>query len=266
MTLQALLGKKIEQSQRFLQDGVRIPVTKVQIAGNVVVSVKTKDKNGYDAVQIGFGIKKNPNKALQGTVKKAQLKEVPYFLREVKLSNGDATSLPSIGETLKALEIFKPGDIVDVIGISKGKGFAGVVKRHHFKGGPRTHGQSDRERAPGSIGQTTTPGRVYKGKRMAGRMGRERVTLQNLQVVDVSEDSLLIKGLVPGGRNSLLTITKAGEDKKFIPLFSVSEKLSASVVAREASDKKIATTETQKTNETQKPEKELEEVKENAKK
>ena len=221
--MQAMLGRKIEQSQKFLEDGVRVPVTKVQVSGNVIVSTKTEDKNGYNAVQVGFGIKKNPNKPLQGITKKANLKTAPYLLREVGFADGDNSPLPTIGETVKALEVFKPGDIVDVIGISKGKGFAGVVKRHHFKGGPRTHGQSDRERAPGSIGQTTTPGRVYKGKRMAGRMGRERVTVKNLQVVDVSEDYLLIKGLVPGGRNSLLTITKTGEMKKFVPLYKETE-------------------------------------------
>lgn len=244
MGVQALLGKKIEQSQRFLEDGARIPVTKVQVAGNVVVSIKTKDKNGYDAVQIGFGIKKKPNKALQGIAKKANLKAAPYLLRELRFTNGVGSSLPSIGETLKALEIFKPGDIVDVTGVSKGKGFAGVVKRHHFKGGPRTHGQSDRERAPGSIGQATTPGRVYRGKKMAGRMGGERVTLRNLQAVDVSENSILIKGLVPGGRNSLVIVTKLGESKKFVPLYKKP--------SIDGENKKITTTETLKKTEAQK--------------
>ena len=116
--------------------------------------------------------------------------------------------MPNLGEVINATEVFKPGDVIDVTGISKGKGFAGVVKRHHFKGGPRTHGQSDRERAPGSIGQTTTPGRVYKGKRMAGRMGHERVTIKNLEIVEVipEKNILLIKGAVPGARNSLLII------------------------------------------------------------
>lgn len=143
-------GKKIEQSQRFLEDGTRIPVTIIEVGGN---------------------------------------------------------------------DILRPGDLVDVIGISKGKGFAGVVKRWGFAGGPRTHGQSDRERAPGSIGQTTTPGRVYKGKKMAGRMGGNRTTIKNLEIVEILDKKLIIKGLVPGRRNSLLTIRKIGEDKKFIPLW-----------------------------------------------
>jgi len=198
--MHALLGKKLKQSQMFLENGFRIPVTHIQVGGNVVVGFKTKEKDKYSAIQLGFGTKKNP-------------------IREVRLANSDATSIPPLGTIIKATEVFKPGDIVDVIGISKGKGYAGVVKRHHFKGGPRTHGQSDRERAPGSIGQTTTPGRVYKGKRMAGRMGHERVTIQNLMIVDVGEERIFIKGLVPGSINSLVMIKKVGEDKKFIPLF-----------------------------------------------
>ena len=199
MNIQAMLGKKIEQSQRFLENGTRIPITKVMVGGNVVVRIKTKDKDKYSAVQIAFG--------------------VPQSLREVRMVDTDLSSPPAIGDVLKTTAIFKQGDIIDVIGVSKGKGFAGVVKRHHFKGGPRTHGQSDRERAPGSIGQTTTPGRVYKGKRMAGRMGQDRVTIENLQIVDVADDMLLIKGLVPGARNSKVLIKKVGEDKKFVPLY-----------------------------------------------
>ena len=217
--MQALLGKKIEQSQRFLEDGTRIPVTAVYVVGNSVVQIKTEEKDKYSAVQLGFGIKKNPKPSILGHAKKAELKTTPSFLREVRVVKADLETLPKVGDILNAQDVFKPGDIVDVIGISKGKGFAGVVKRHHFKGGPRTHGQSDRERAPGSIGQTTTPGRVYKGKRMAGRMGHERVTAENLQVVDVGNDMLLIKGLVPGGRNSMVLIKRVGESKKFVPLY-----------------------------------------------
>jgi len=219
MSIQAILGKKIEQSQRFLENGTRIPITKLMIRDNVVIGIKTKDRNGYSAIQIGFGIKKNPKRALQGIMKKANLKTAPQFLREVRFADSDVAPIPSIGTQIIATEVFKQGDIVDVIGVSKGKGYAGVVKRHHFKGGPRTHGQSDRERAPGSIGQTTTPGRVYKGKRMAGRMGHDRVTIKNLRIVDVGQDQISIKGLVPGSVNSLVMIKKVGEDKKFIPLY-----------------------------------------------
>lgn len=219
INMQALLGKKIEQSQRFLEDGTRIPVTTVYVAGNSIAGIKTEEKDKYNAIQLGFGTKKNPKVSLVEHAKKAKLKNTPSFLREVRLQKEDVKNLPKVGEQLHAQDIFKPGDIVHVRGISKGKGFAGVVKRHHFKGGPRTHGQSDRERAPGAIGSTTTPGRVYKGKRMAGRMGQDRVTVKNLQIVDASDDLLVIKGLVPGGRNSLVVVEKVGEAKKFIPLY-----------------------------------------------
>ncbi len=219
MGILALLGKKIGQSQKFLEDGTRIPVTKLNIAGNAVVQIKTEEKDKYSAVQLGFGVKKKAKPSILGHAKKAGFKTTPSFLREVRVDKADLETLPKVGDQVNAEDVFKMGDIVDVIGISKGKGYAGVVKRHHFKGGPRTHGQSDRERAPGSIGQTTTPGRVYKGKRMAGRMGQERVTIENLQIADVTNDMLLIKGLVPGGRNSMVLIKKVGESKKFVPLY-----------------------------------------------
>lgn len=224
--MNSLLGKKLSQSQMFLENGTRIPVTQIQVGGNVVIGIKTEDKDKYSAVQLGFGIRKNPTKALVGIAKKANLKSAPRFLREVRFTDLDS-SIPPLGTIVNPTEIFKPGDVVDVIGISKGKGYAGVVKRHHFKGGPRTHGQSDRERAPGSIGQTTTPGRVYKGKRMAGRMGHGRVTIQNLEIVDVNQDKMFIKGLVPGSINSLVMIRKVGEDKKFVPLFKEETKETA---------------------------------------
>ncbi len=219
MNIQAILGTKIEETQKFLKDGTRIPITRLLVLGNTVMAIRTKDKNNYSAVQLGFGIKKNANKTLLGHVKGASLKAAPKFLKEVKVNEKDKSLLPRVGEVIRASDIFKPGDLVDVTGVSKGKGFAGVVKRHHFRGGPRTHGQSDRERAPGSIGQTTTPGRVYKGKRMAGRMGHAKVTVKNLEIVDVPDDTILIKGLVPGGKNTLIMVKKVGENKKFIPLF-----------------------------------------------
>src|SRR3989344_6476951 len=155
--INAILGKKISQSQKFLSDGTRIPVTQVQAGGNAVVSIKTKEKNGYDSIQLGFGLKKHPGKALIGHIKGANIEKVPLFLREIRQDGISSDQFPKLGDVIKITEVFKPGDIIDVIGTSKGKGYAGVVKRHHFKGGPRTHGQSDRERVPGSIGQTTTP-------------------------------------------------------------------------------------------------------------
>ena len=218
--IHTVLGKKIDQSQRFLEDGSRIPITKISVSGNLIIMVKTKNKHGYQSVQLGFGVKKNPNKSLLGISKGAKLDQAPLFLREARFLDLEVLDqLPKVGELIKAEEILKAGDTVDVSSVSKGKGFAGVVKRYHFKGGPRTHGQSDRERAPGSIGQATTPGRVYKGKRMAGKMGHATVTVKNLTVVDVSNDLLLIKGLVPGPKDSRLVIKKVGEWKKFVPLY-----------------------------------------------
>ncbi|MBI4096140.1 MAG: 50S ribosomal protein L3 [Candidatus Levybacteria bacterium] len=209
--MNSILAKKIEQGQKFLENGKRIPITALAVNGNIVVGLKTPAKNKYSAVQLGFDkrAKARPAKSL---------KSVYNFIREVRLS--DADTIPSVGDKLLASAIFKPGDIVNVTGISKGKGYAGGVKRYHFKGGPRTHGQSDRERAPGAIGTTTTPGRVYRGKRMAGRMGHEQVTVKNLQVVSVNDENILVKGLVPGGRNTLLMLKKVGEkNKKFVPLY-----------------------------------------------
>jgi hypothetical protein len=141
-------------------------------------------------------------------------------IKEVSLQNTTSEDLPKLGDLFSVDAVFKVGDIVDVTGTSKGKGFAGVVKRHNFRGGPKTHGQSDRERAPGSIGQTTTPGRVYRGKKMAGRMGSETKTITNLTVVDVDSvnKTLSVLGLVPGHKKSVFLITQKGTDKKFVPL------------------------------------------------
>ena len=217
MSLTGLIGKKNTQTQGFLQDGTRVPLTIVSAMGNMVTQLKTNDRDGYNSIQLGFGIKKNPNKPIAGHSKKAGLDKEPRFFREIRVD--DAAGL-ELGAQIQASDIFKPGDIVDVTGISKGKGFAGVVKRHHFKGGPRTHGQSDRERAPGSIGQTTTPGHVYRGKKMAGRMGHETATVKNLEIIDITNDgALLIKGLVPGGVNSIVVVRKVGESRKFVPLY-----------------------------------------------
>lgn len=203
-------GQKIRQSQFFTTEGKRIPVTLIEAGSNFMVSTKKQNEDGSQTVNIAFGrSRKNEqkiNKAILGIYKKAGISQRPRFLREIKTVDAEI----KLGQEIKAGEVFKVGDIIDVTGISKGKGFAGVVKRYHFKGGPHTHGQSDRERAPGSIGQTTTPGRVYRGKRMAGHMGVDKVTVKNLEVVAVDQEKnlLIIKGLVPGGKNSILTIKK----------------------------------------------------------
>ena len=220
--MQALIGLKKVQSQRFLENGMRIPVTLIDVKDNCVIAVKTTDRNHYQAVQLGFSMKKKASKAELGHAKGAKQEKAPKFLREVRIL--DDSPLPEVGSIVNPAEVFQPGDIVNISGISKGKGFAGVVKRHGFHGGPKTHGQSDRHRAPGAIGQGTTPGRVYRGKRMAGRMGNENVTIRNLEIVDVTADGVLVvKGLVPGIINSLITVKKVGEDKKFVPLWKESD-------------------------------------------
>ena len=229
--MQTLIGTKKSQSQKFLENGTRIPVTLIDIKNNWVVSHKTLELDKYQAVQLGFSMKKSGNKAEVGHAKGAKQEKAPKFLKEVRILADE--SLPEMGSVLNPVEILQPGDIVNVTGTSKGKGYAGVVKRHGFHGGPKTHGQSDRHRAPGAIGQGTTPGRVYKGKRMAGRMGDENVTVRNLEVMDVTQDTLTLKGLVPGIKNGLIIIKKMGEGKKFTPLWQ--EKIQAEVPSDQAS-------------------------------
>ncbi len=207
MAVKTLLGMKIDQTQKFTEkDGERIPVTIVKAGPCRVVRVIKDSVSGYQKLQLAFGTIKNANKADLGNIKGAGLTTAPLFLKEIK---ADLNESITVGTDIKTEEVFKVGDKIKVTGTSKGKGFAGVVKRHGFKGGPKTHGQSDRHRAPGSIGSTTTPGRVYKGKRMAGRMGGEQVTIKNLEVMKIdSENNLMeIKGLVPGIKNGLLVLS-----------------------------------------------------------
>jgi large subunit ribosomal protein L3 len=211
--INTILGSKGKSSQTFVE-GFRIPVTKVTAGPCVVTQIKKMEVDGYWAIQLGFSTRKAKatSKPLQGHLKESQNSKLktqnyPRYLREIRLESEPEVK---VGDEITASDIFKAGDIVAVTGVSKGKGFAGVVKRHHFKGGPRTHGESDRERAPGSIGQTTTPGRVYKGKKMAGRMGGERVTIKNLHVINVNPESgeLEISGQLPGTAGSLVSIKK----------------------------------------------------------
>src|SRR5437763_10621810 len=199
-----LLGRKLGMTQIFAENGTVVPVTAITLGPCWVTQVRTPEKDGYEAVQIGFEESKRLNKPQRG-----HLKNLPplRYLREVRpLPGADV----DVGQKLD-VSLFRVGDLVDVTGTSKGKGFAGGVKRHHFRGGPKTHGQSDRHRAPGSVGATTTPGRVYKGTRMAGHMGDVRVTVQNLKVMEVDTDRnlLLVEGSVPGADNGLVFIRKA---------------------------------------------------------
>jgi len=204
-----ILGKKIGMSQIFGEDGKVIPVTLVEAGPCPVVQVKTRDKDGYSSVQIGFGdIKeKNTKKPQKGHFKKASLKKNYRYLREFKDSD------LKIGQTV-TVSIFNKGETVDVSGISKGKGFQGVVKRHGFSGFPASHGTKHGLRAPGSIG-SAFPQRVFKGKKMAGRMGSDRITLKGLKIAQIDEDNnlLAIKGAVPGRKGTLLEMVVTKEIK-----------------------------------------------------
>jgi large subunit ribosomal protein L3 len=206
---EGILGKKLGMTQIYVKGGKTEAVTAVQAGPCVVTQVKTVEKDGYSAVKLGFGEVKKTG------VKKGKAKEnapVKFkYMRELRL---DKDQKVEAGQKID-VSLFKPGDIIDVCGISKGKGFAGGMKRYHFHGGPKTHGQSDRWRAPGSVGSNTSPGRVYKGLRMAGHMGDERVTVINLEVLeaDVARNLLLIKGAVPGMTNGLVIIQKSKREK-----------------------------------------------------
>lgn len=204
----SIIGKKLGMTQVFGEDGKAEAVTAVEAGPCKVIQVKTIEKDGYNAVQIGFGEAKKLNSPRKGHLK--GLGDYKY-LREFRV---DDTEGIGIGDEID-ISLFNEGDMVNITGISKSKGFAGVVKRHGFGGGPKTHGQSDRHRAPGSIGATTWPGRVWKGTRMAGRMGGDRVMVSNLQIMkaDPERNLLLVKGAVPGGKNGLLLIRKSGEGK-----------------------------------------------------
>jgi len=201
---QGMIGRKIGMTQLFREDG-EVVVTAIEAGPCFVTQVKTEAKDGYSAVQLGFGETKRLSSPQRG-----HLKDVGQ-LRYLREFNVEDVNSVQVGQRID-VDVFKTGDLIDVVGVSKGKGFAGVVKRHHFAGGPKTHGQSDRHRAPGSIGATTSPGRVLKGTRMAGRMGNRRATVRNLKVIDVdlARHLLLVKGAVPGAKKGLLLIKKAG--------------------------------------------------------
>ncbi|MBA3946844.1 MAG: 50S ribosomal protein L3 [Herpetosiphonaceae bacterium] len=213
MTLHGLLGRKLGMTTIFTERGEAVPVTVVEAGPNMVTQVRTKARDGYDAVQLGFGDveQRKLTKPVQGQQKALGGKFVKY-LREMP---ADDVSAHTPGEIVD-VDLFNANDLVDVTGKSKGKGFQGVMRRHNFHGGPRTHGQSDRMRAPGSIGSGTSPGRVWKGMRMAGRMGGDRKTVQRLQVVrvDTERHLLLIKGSVPGAKNGLLYVRRTVKPTK----------------------------------------------------
>ncbi|HEX3264267.1 MAG TPA: 50S ribosomal protein L3 [Candidatus Limnocylindrales bacterium] len=199
-----LIGRKRGMTQLFQADGTMVAVSVLEVVPNTVTRVRTTERDGYTAVQLGTDEKKKLTKPLAG-----QLGDLPSLstLREFRL---DDVSDYEVGQTLAVGDVFADGDLVDVTGVSKGKGFAGHIKRHNFGRGPTTHG-SDHHREPGSIGPGTTPGRVYKGVRMAGHMGDERVTTKKVQVVrtDGDKNLLMVKGSLPGARGSLILVKKA---------------------------------------------------------
>lgn len=206
-----LIGKKVGMTSIFDEAGNNIPCTVIEVEPNIVTQVKTTDgKDGYNAVQLGYGEKKEKrtSKAMQGHFEKAGTTPKRKVV-EFRDFEGEDVEL---GQSKTVDEVFEEGEYVDVAGTSKGKGFQGVVKRHGFGGvGMATHGQHNRQRAPGSIGQSSYPSRVFKGLRMAGQMGNERVTVQNLEVIKIypEHNTILVKGAVPGPKNGFVEIHKA---------------------------------------------------------
>lgn len=200
-----ILGQKTGMTHYFRDDGEAKGVSVIKAGPCFVTQIKTASKDGYDAVQVGFEEVKRIN-----SPEKGHLKKTGRFLKHLREFPPDASEAVEVGQKID-VSLFKAGDVVDVVGTSKGKGFAGGVKRHHFRGGPKTHGQSDRHRAPGSMGGTTFPGKVWKGKRMAGHLGNKRITVKNLNVIqaDAERNLLVVEGAVPGANGGLLIVTKS---------------------------------------------------------
>lgn len=203
--LTGLIAKKIEMSQIFDEEKGIIPVTLLQVGPCIVIQIKTQDKDGYFSAQIGFGTAKKINKPMQAHLKKSGAQSA--VLREVRAEELGGLKL---GQEVKVSDVFEVGEKVTVTGVSKGKGFAGVVKRHSFSGGPKSHGQVDRLRAPGSIGAQGL-GRVLKGTKMAGRMGQRKVTVKGLEVIeiDAGRNLMKLKGAIPGSIGSIILIRKS---------------------------------------------------------
>jgi large subunit ribosomal protein L3 len=238
--LDTIIGIKQKMGAVYLKDR-RFPVTWVKVDPCIVTQVKHLEKDGYAAVQLGTGSKKDKylTKPLIGHLKKiTKDNKSPRYLREIRIKEDSDLK---VSDEVKLTEVLKKGDMVTVTGTSKGKGFAGVVKRWGFAGGPKTHGQSDRERAPGSIGQRTTPGRVYKGKKMAGRMGQDRVTVKSLVVVDIDEKNNLvaITGAVPGVNGGLVYIKKTGESRLKAQLNEETKKVENEESIDKAQDRQV---------------------------
>lgn len=206
--MKGIIGKKVGMTQVFDERGNAIPVTVIQAGPCYVTQIRLADKDGYTAVQLGFGETK-PQRLTKGQLGHLRRNNLPAlrYLREFRIQGE-----PDVEEGSEVkVDVFAQGERVDVIGTSKGRGFAGTIKRHNFNRQPKTHGQSDRERAPGSVGGTTTPGRTFKGQKMAGRMGNDRVTAENLEVVviDAERNLLAVKGSVPGANGGIVVVKPA---------------------------------------------------------
>lgn len=210
MAVHGLIAKKIGTTQMFRENGISEDVTVVEAGPCVVTQIKTIETDGYNCVQLGFGEVSKLNKPRQG-----HLGGTDKLFKHLREFGVDTVGDVEIGQEIN-VELFASGDKIDATGTSKGRGFQGGVKRHNFRGGPKTHGQSDRHRAPGSIGAGSSPGRVFKGMKMAGHMGNARITTRNLEVVesDQARNLMFIKGSIPGGRNSIVLIRKAGSRKR----------------------------------------------------
>jgi large subunit ribosomal protein L3 len=248
------IATKKHLSQAWDKLGRRLPVTVLEAAPMAVVFIRSAKNSPSSTAQVALTQKQTRtiNQPLFGHLKKAGLDLKPRHLKELTLETSDPNSLTP-GQVIKLDQVFSVGDTVKVTGRSKGRGFTGVVKRWGFAGGPRTHGQSDRERAPGSIGQGTTPGRVYKGKKMAGRHGNQRITINNLVVIktDVQNQELWLKGTVPGPKGSLVFLTKTKTKRSFPGLFDSSDSPSSaqsetvtSSTKQETPDQPVSTTQT----------------------
>jgi large subunit ribosomal protein L3 len=207
--MKGIIGKKLGMTQVFDENGNAVPVTVIEAGPCFVTQIRSGEKDGYTAIQLGFSDVK-PQRLTKGELGHLKRNNLPALrhLREFRLRNGEVDVAE--GAEVK-VDVFAKGERVDVIGTSKGRGFAGTIKRHHFHRQPKTHGASDRERAPGSVGSTTTPGRTYPGQRMAGRMGNDRVTAQNLEVVvvDAERNLLAVRGSVPGANDGIVIIKPA---------------------------------------------------------
>ncbi|MDZ4763219.1 MAG: 50S ribosomal protein L3 [Chloroflexota bacterium] len=207
--MKGIIGRKVGMTQIFDANGNVIPVTVIEAGPCFVTEIRTADKHGYIAIQLGFGETKAARltRGQLGHLKRNNLPALRH-LREFRVKNGELDVQE--GQEIKA-NVFDVNERVDVIGITKGRGFAGTIKRHGFHRQPKTHGQSDRERAPGSVGSTTNPGRTYPGQRMAGHMGSDRVTAQNLQValVDADKNLIAVRGSIPGANGGIVMIKPA---------------------------------------------------------